>query len=106
MLPLRFLLFQLIFRRHQRFHHSLKLGDVLTGAKNALAQAIKILEKELKLTVNQSKSHIAHREAEVKFLGVEIGSRYTRIQAKKLIGFKQKLRINMKEVRLLGGLLG
>ncbi|EHD0103835.1 group II intron reverse transcriptase/maturase, partial [Vibrio vulnificus] len=47
------------------------------GAENALAQATKILEKELKLTVNQSKSHIAHSENGVKFLGVEIGEQYT-----------------------------
>lgn len=62
------------------------------GAENALAQATKILEKELKLTVNQMKSHIAHSDVGVKFLGVEIGSRYTRIQPKKLIGFKQKIK--------------
>lgn len=62
------------------------------GAENALAQATKILEGELKLTVNQSKSHIAHSNDGVKFLGVEIGSRFTRIQAKKLTGFKQKLK--------------
>lgn len=62
------------------------------GAENAQVQATKILEKELKLTVNQSKSHIAHSNEGVKFLGVEIGSRYTRIQPKKLEGFKEKLK--------------
>ncbi|MEZ9330837.1 reverse transcriptase domain-containing protein, partial [Vibrio breoganii] len=62
------------------------------GAENALAQATKILEKELKLTVNQAKSHIAHSKDDVRFLGVEIGSRYTRIQAKKLVEFKRKLK--------------
>ena len=62
------------------------------GAENALEQATKILEKELKLTVNQTKSHIAHSNEGVKFLGVEIGSRYTRIQPKKLAGFKKKLK--------------
>ena len=62
------------------------------GAENALAQATEILEKELKLTVNHSKSHIAHSVAGVKFLGVEIGSLYTRIQPKKLTRFKQKLK--------------
>ncbi|WP_241910014.1 reverse transcriptase domain-containing protein, partial [Vibrio breoganii] len=62
------------------------------GAENALAQATKILEKELKLTVNQAKSHIAHSKDGVRFLGVEIGSRYTRIQAKKLVEFKRKLK--------------
>ncbi len=53
------------------------------GAENALVQATKILEKTLKLSVNQSKTHIAHSDEGVKFLGVEIGSTYTRIQAKK-----------------------
>ncbi|MGR5169501.1 group II intron reverse transcriptase/maturase, partial [Vibrio astriarenae] len=62
------------------------------GAVNALEQATKILEIELKLTVNQTKSHIAHSRDGVKFLGVEIGSKYTRIQAKKLTGFKSKLK--------------
>ncbi|MEZ9786825.1 reverse transcriptase domain-containing protein, partial [Vibrio breoganii] len=62
------------------------------SAGNALAQATKVLEKELKLTVNQAKSHIAHSKDGVRFLGVEIGSRYTRIQAKKLVEFKRKLK--------------
>lgn len=59
------------------------------GAENALVQATKILEKELKLTVNETKSHIAHSNDGVKFLGVEIGSQYTRIQPKKLVEFKR-----------------
>ncbi len=63
-----------------------------TGADNALVQATKVLEQGLKLTVNQHKSHIAHSDDGVKFLGVEIGSQYTRIQARKLVGFKQKLK--------------
>jgi len=62
------------------------------GAENALVQATRILEKELKLTVNQTKSHIAHSDDGVKFLGVEIGSQYTRIQTKKLVGFKKQLK--------------
>lgn len=62
------------------------------GAKNALVQATKILEQTLKLTVNQNKSHIAHSDEGVKFLGVELGSRYTRAQSKKLAGFKGKLK--------------
>nr|WP_237156628.1 group II intron reverse transcriptase/maturase [Photobacterium leiognathi] len=62
------------------------------GANNAMVQATKILEKTLKLTVNPHKSHIAHRDEGVKFLGVEIGSRHTRIQPKKLSGFKAKLK--------------
>ncbi len=55
-------------------------------------QATEILEKTLKLSVNQSKTHIAHSDEGVKFLGVEIGSTYTRIQAKKRAGFKQKVK--------------
>jgi RNA-directed DNA polymerase len=62
------------------------------GAENALCQASKILESDLKLSVNQSKSHIAHSDEGVKFLGVEIGSRYTRIQSKKLSTLKDKLK--------------
>ncbi|WP_025745027.1 reverse transcriptase domain-containing protein, partial [Salinivibrio costicola] len=62
------------------------------GAENALVQATKILEKTLKLSVNQQKSHIAHSDEGVKFLGVEIGRVYTRIQPKKLARFKAKLK--------------
>ncbi|NRA53397.1 MAG: group II intron reverse transcriptase/maturase [Gammaproteobacteria bacterium] len=76
------------------------------AAMNALAKATQILEQDLKLTVNQKKTHIAHSVDGVKFLGVEIGSRYTRIQASKLKGFKQKVKqltkrnggINLEEV--------
>jgi RNA-directed DNA polymerase len=63
-----------------------------SAAVNALASATHILEKDLKLRVNRSKTHIAHSDAGIKFLGVEIGSRFTRIQEKKLHGFKQKVR--------------
>jgi RNA-directed DNA polymerase len=63
-----------------------------SAADNALASATHILEKDLKLTVNRSKTHIAHSDTGIKFLGVEIGSRFTRIQEKKLQGFKQKVR--------------
>jgi len=63
-----------------------------SAAEHALVSATHILEKDLKLTVNRSKTHIAHSDAGIKFLGVEIGSRFTRIQEKKLQGFKQKVR--------------
>ncbi len=63
-----------------------------SAADNALASATHILEEDLKLKVNRSKTHIAHSDAGIKFLGVEIGSRFTRIQEKKLQGFKQKVR--------------
>jgi len=63
-----------------------------SAANNALKQARKILEQDLKLIVNESKTHIAHSDNGVNFLGVEIGSQYTRIQAKKLQAFKRKVK--------------
>ena len=76
------------------------------AAQEALKASTQILERDLKLTVNQKKTHIAHSSKGVKFLGVEIGSQWTRIQASKLIGFKQKVKqltkrnggINLAEV--------
>ena len=62
------------------------------AAENALSTAEKILEQQLKLTINRDKTHIAHSDAGIKFLGVEIGSQYTRIQPKKLKSFKEKLK--------------
>jgi len=83
----------------RRNHRIVRYADdilILCGsrsaAENALVSATHILEKDLKLTVNRSKTHIAHSDAGIKFLGVEIGSRFTRIQEKKLQGFKQKVR--------------
>lgn len=77
-----------------------------TAAAKALKVATQILEKDLKLKVNQKKTHIADSSKGVKFLGVEIGRQWTRIQASKLIGFKQKVKqltkrnggINLAEV--------
>jgi RNA-directed DNA polymerase len=63
-----------------------------SAAENALKSATQILEEDLKLTVNRDKTHIAHSDDGVKFLGVEIGSRYTRVQDKKLQGFKRKVK--------------
>ena len=63
-----------------------------TAAENALQVASRILEKDLKLTVNQTKMHIAHSDSGVKFLGVEIRSVYTRIQDKKLKKLKEKVK--------------
>lgn len=76
------------------------------AAQSALSTATQILEKDLKLTVNQKKTHIAHSSKGVKFLGVEIGSQWTRIQKSKLVGFKRKVKqltkrnggINLAEV--------
>ncbi|WP_267896681.1 group II intron maturase-specific domain-containing protein, partial [Salinibius halmophilus] len=62
------------------------------GAKNAKAQATKILTEQLKLNVNDRKTHIAHSDEGIKFLGVEIHSKYTRIQDKKLKRFKSEVK--------------
>ena len=61
-------------------------------AVNALAKATKLLEVDLKLTVNRKKTHIAHSDDGVSYLGVEIGSRYTRIKPRKLRVFKDNVR--------------
>lgn len=62
------------------------------AAESAERVATKLLEQELKLTVNRTKTHIAHSDEGIKYLGVEIGSAYTRIQSKKLSAFKKKLK--------------
>jgi group II intron reverse transcriptase/maturase len=62
------------------------------AAENALQVATKILEHDLKLIVNQKKTHIAHSSDGVKFLGVIIGSQCTRIQDGKVETFKQKVK--------------
>lgn len=83
----------------KRNHRIVRYADdilILCGSKqaaeNALIKATQILEQDLKLTVNTKKTHIAHSDEGIKFLGVEIGSRYTRIQEKKLKGFKEKVK--------------
>jgi RNA-directed DNA polymerase len=63
-----------------------------SGAENALKVAIQLLEVTLKLKVNERKTHIAHSDTGIKFLGVIIGSNYTRIQEKKLKNFKVKVK--------------
>lgn len=63
-----------------------------SGAENALKVASDILEKTLELKVNERKTHIAHSDTGIKFLGVIIGSNYTRIQDKKLKAFKAKVK--------------
>jgi len=62
------------------------------AAKNALRVASGYLEDELKLTVNESKTHIAHSDEGVKFLGVDIRTSSTRIQADKVERFKRRVR--------------
>ena len=77
-----------------------------SAASRALATATKILEVDLKLTVNRDKTHQIHASQGVKFLGVEIGLRWTRIQPKKIEAFKDKVRrltrrnspVNLEEV--------
>ena len=54
--------------------------------------ATAILERELRLTVNKEKTHLVHASQGVKFLGVEIGLQWTRIQDKKIAAFKAKVK--------------
>lgn len=63
-----------------------------SGAENALKVASQLLEVTLKLKVNERKTHIAHSDTGIKFLGVIIGSNYTRIQESKLKHFKVKVK--------------
>jgi len=72
------------------------------GAENALRVAQRYLEEELKLTVNVTKTHIAHSDEGVKFLGVVIYTNYTRIQDKKVVKLKQKLKALTKRNRGIG----
>lgn len=62
------------------------------AAKNALKVASHILEESLKLKVNERKTHIAHSDDGIKFLGVVIGTFHTRIQEKKLKALKVKVK--------------
>lgn len=62
------------------------------SAEHALEVAGNFLEKKLKLKVNREKTHVTHSFRGVKYLGVEIFSRTTRIQNKKLKSFKQKVK--------------
>lgn len=63
-----------------------------TAAEKAQKVASDILEGTLKLKVNEAKTHIAHSDEGVKFLGVIIGSQYTKIQEKKLKALKVKVK--------------
>jgi RNA-directed DNA polymerase len=63
-----------------------------SAAKNAQKQASRYLKKELKLTVNKEKTHIVHSSEGVKFLGVEIYGKYTKIQDDKIDKFKDKVK--------------
>ena len=63
-----------------------------TAADKALKVARGILEVSLKLKVNEGKTHIAHSNDGIKFLGVVIGTKHTKIQEKKLMNFKAKVK--------------
>ena len=62
------------------------------GAVNTLQVATGYLEGDLKLQVNTKKTHIAHSNEGVKFLGVVIHGRYIRIQDSKVGAFKSKIK--------------
>lgn len=63
-----------------------------SAANHALQVATDILEGSLRLTVNTEKTHVAWSSRGVKFLGVEIYTAWTRIQAKKIAVFKDKVK--------------
>ncbi|MEZ6098552.1 MAG: reverse transcriptase domain-containing protein [Pirellulaceae bacterium] len=63
-----------------------------SAAEHAREVATDILEGELRLTVNKEKTHLVHASRGVKFLGVEIGLQWTRIQDKKITAFKDKVK--------------
>jgi group II intron reverse transcriptase/maturase len=62
------------------------------GAEHAREVATDILEGSLRLTVNQDKTHLVHASNGVRFLGVEIGLQWIRIQDKKIAAFKAKVK--------------
>jgi group II intron reverse transcriptase/maturase len=63
-----------------------------SAAEQARKVATDILEGELRLTVNKEKTHLVHASRGVKFLSVEIGLKWTRIQDKKVAAFKAKVK--------------
>jgi RNA-directed DNA polymerase len=69
---------------------------ILCRSKSAAQQsqqlATEILEGQLRLTVNAEKTHVVHASQGVKFLGVQIGLSWIRIQDKKIVSFKEKVR--------------
>ena len=82
-----------------RGHRIVRYADdilILCGSKAASENALKVakcfLEAELKLTVNAEKTHIAHSNEGIKYLGVDIYTAYTRIQDKKLRAFEAKVK--------------
>ena len=82
-----------------RGHRIVRYADdilILCGSQSAAGNALKVatayLEGKLKLTVNRHKTHIAHSDNGVNYLGVELYTGYTRMQAKKVQGLKAKVR--------------
>lgn len=63
-----------------------------SAAEHARQVATQLLEGDLRLKVNERKTHLAHSDDGVKFLGVEISTRYTRIQEKKLTSLKARVK--------------
>ena len=86
---------EMISRQHRIVRYA---DDILifctskSGAENALKVARQHLEVKLKLKVNEVKTHIAHSDTGIKFLGVVIFTNYTGIQEKKLKNFKAKVK--------------
>lgn len=87
----------------RRNHRIVRYADdilILCGsrkaAENALQVATTILEQDLKLVINRDKTHIAHSDEGIAFLGVEIGSRYTHIQLAKVNRLKGLLKAMTK----------
>ena len=83
----------------KRGHRIVRYADdilILCGSEkaayNAQCVAKEYLEKEMKLQVNEEKTYIAHSSKGVKFLGVEIFTRYTAIQVQKVHAFKKKVK--------------
>lgn len=62
------------------------------AAENAQKVATDLLEGPLRLTVNKEKTHLIHASRGIKFLGVEIGLSWIRIQDKKVAAFKAKVK--------------
>jgi RNA-directed DNA polymerase len=97
----------------RRGHRIVRYADdilILCRSRNAAVHARQvatdILEGELRLTVNKEKTHLVYASRGIKFLGVEIGLAWIRIQAKKVAAFKVKVKaltrrnspVNLKKV--------
>lgn len=90
----------------RRNHRIVRYADdilILCGSRVAAEQAQRVatqlLEGDLRLKVNERKTHLAHSDEGVKFLGVEISTHDTRIQEKKLISLKTRVKALTKRNR-------